>query len=63
LALNVTAVKATHRFTWGRAIASSLGLLIFACVAAVAVIAVLTLVGNAVQDVFSNITQELNAPR
>lgn len=62
MALNVIAVKATHRFGWGEAIASSAVILALACAAA-ALIALLAVMGGGIEDVFSNIVDQLGTPQ
>ncbi len=63
LVLNIMAVKAVHQLDWGRAIASSaviwVGLL---CCVSVVIIAVLTLLGPSIGNVFSNIIENLATP-
>lgn len=63
MVLNVIAVKAVHQFGWGRAVASSVlilvGILVFV---ACAVIIALAVVGPAVGNVFSNIIQGIGTP-
>ncbi|HET7011833.1 MAG TPA: Yip1 family protein [Anaerolineales bacterium] len=61
--LNILAVKAVHRISWGRAVVSSTaviaGLLaLFACV----VIVLLALLGPAIGEVFSSVITELGTP-
>lgn len=61
--LNVVAVKAVHRFDWGRAVISSVAflaviLVIVACIA----IVFLALLGPAIGTVFSNIVQGIDTP-
>lgn len=63
LFLNVVAVKAVHRFDWGRAVISSLAfvaviVLLAACVAVV----FLALLGPVIGNVFSNVIQGLGTP-
>jgi hypothetical protein len=61
--LNILAVKSVHRFSWGKAIASSVAvialiLILIACL----IIGVLALMGPAIGSVFSNIIQEMGTP-
>jgi Yip1 domain len=63
LVLNVIAVKAVHRFDWGRAVIASVAfvvviLVIGACVAAI----FLALLGPVIGTVFSNVIQGLETP-
>lgn len=61
--LNVMAVKAVHQLDWGRAIASSV--IIWAallCCGAFVMIAILTLMGPSIGNVFSNILENLATP-
>ena len=61
--LNVTAVKAVNRFGWGKAIISSvLILFLLTAIVAVILIVVLTLLGPAIGNVFSDIISELGTP-
>ena len=61
--LNVTAVKAVNKFSWGRAIVSSVLILFLLSVfVAIIVIVVLTLLGPAIGNVFSEIISELGTP-
>ena len=53
--LNVIAVKATNKFSWGKAIASSLGILLLIGVIAVAVIVILALIGPAIGNIYKNL--------
>jgi hypothetical protein len=63
LVLNVIAVKAVHRFDYGRAVISSAALLILLLViVACFMIVVLSLLGPAVGTVFSNIIQGVGTP-
>jgi hypothetical protein len=63
LVLNVIAVKAVHRFDYGRAVISSAALLIILIViVACFVIVILALLAPAVGTVFSNIIQEMGTP-
>ena len=60
IVLNVMAVKAVNQFSWGKAVASSvLILMAILFVVAIVVIAVLLLLGPVIGNVFSNIVQEL----
>jgi hypothetical protein len=61
--LNVVAVKAVHRFDWGRAVISSLAFLIVIIVLAACVAVVfVALLGPVVGNVFSNVIQGLGTP-
>jgi hypothetical protein len=63
LFLNVVAVKAVHRFDWGRAVISSAALLIVVLVLVGCIMVVfLALLGPAIGTVFSNIIQDLGTP-
>ena len=63
MVLNVIAVKAVHQFGWGRAIASSVLILVgITVLVAVFVILVLVILGPAIGNVFSNIIQGLETP-
>lgn len=63
LFLNVVAVKAVHRFDWGRAVISSVALLVVIVVLVACVVVVfLALLGPAIGTVFSNIIQDLGTP-
>jgi hypothetical protein len=60
LVLNIMAVKAVHQLDWGRSFLSSV--IIWAallCCVALVVIAILTLLGPAIGNVFSNIIESL----
>jgi hypothetical protein len=58
LVLNVTAVKAVNKFGWGPAIISSAVIIIaLLCLAGVVSTVVLALLGPAIGNIFSNITQ------
>ena len=63
IALNILSVKAVHKFSWGKAVLSSaviIGLLI--ALVGCLVIGILTLMGPAVGNVFSNIITEIGTP-
>ncbi|MHC1782521.1 MAG: YIP1 family protein [Anaerolineaceae bacterium] len=63
IVLNVIAVKAVHRFGWGRAIVSSVVILFGILVLiAVVTIAILALMGPAIQNVFNNVIQQIGTP-
>lgn len=58
IVLNVIAVKAVHQFSWGKAIASSVLILVAILVlVACMVIVVLALLGPAIGNIFSNIVE------
>ncbi|MDH5606779.1 MAG: YIP1 family protein [Anaerolineae bacterium] len=60
VALNIIAIKAVHQFDWGRAAASSVLVIGLAlCIVAFCLVLMLTLMGPAIGDVFSNIIQDL----
>lgn len=60
IVLNITAIKAVNRFDWGRAIASSVVVILgVIAVVAVMVIIVLALLGPAIGSVFSNIIMDI----
>jgi hypothetical protein len=63
LYLNILSIKAVHRFSWGRALLSSV-LLISGILFTVAclLIGILALLGPAIGNVFSNIITELGTP-
>lgn len=61
--LNVVAVKAVHRFDWGRAVISSLAFLaVILVLVGCIVVVLLALVGPMVGNVFSNVIQGLGTP-
>jgi hypothetical protein len=61
--LNVVAIKAVHRFDWGRAVVSSLALFVVIIAFAACVVAVvLAVLAPAVGTVFSNIIQQMGTP-
>ena len=63
LFLNILAVKSVNRFSWGRAVLSSVVILAgILLVVAVVVIVILALLGPAIGNVFSNIIQEMGTP-
>jgi len=63
LFLNILAVKSVNRFSWGKAILSSVVILAgILLVVAFVVIVVLALLGPAIGNVFSNIIQEMGTP-
>lgn len=55
IVLNVIAVKATNKFSWGRAIGASLGILVLIALIAGVVILVLALLGPAIGNIYSSI--------
>jgi hypothetical protein len=60
MVLNVIAVRAVHQFGWGKAIASSVVILVGILVlVAIVVIAILLLLGPVVGNVFSNIVENI----
>jgi len=61
--LNITAVKAVNKFSWGKAIASSVLILaLLLVIVAVVVIVILALLGPAIGNVFSDILTEIGTP-
>jgi MFS family permease len=60
LVLNVIAVKAVHKFSWWKAVVSSVAVLLgIVVIVAVIVIMLLILLGPAIQGVFETITMEM----
>ena len=60
LVLNVIAVKAVHRFSWGKAIASSVLILAAILVlVAIVTIVILALLGPAIGNIYSNIIENI----
>jgi pilus assembly protein Flp/PilA len=61
--LNITAVKAVNRFSWGKAVISSIVILVLLIVlVAIVVIVVLALLGPAIGNVFSDVLTEIGTP-
>jgi hypothetical protein len=63
IVLNVIAVKAVHRFGWGKAIVSSMVILFGILVLiAVVTIVILALIGPEIEHVFNNVIQQIGTP-
>jgi hypothetical protein len=63
IGLNILSIKAVHKFSWGRAVLSSVLIIgVLLAVAACLVIVVLALMGPAIGSVFSGIITELGTP-
>ena len=63
IVLNVISVNAVNKFGWGKSIVAALIIpIVFLLVVPCAVIVVLTLLGPAIGDVFSQIVNELSTP-